>query len=78
MNLELKLYLCEFVKKTFDPLKAAEKLPYAVMANDTRRNLYEQLNPGEEIFDLFEIPKDLYTLHILRQNDEDDQHLMEA
>ena len=46
--------------------------------NETRITLYEQVNQGEEIFDLFEIPKDLYTLHILRQDDEEDQHLMEA
>ena len=47
-------------------------------ANETRRMLYEQLNENKEIFDLFEIPKDLYTLHILRQDDTDDQHLLEA
>ena len=37
--------------------------------NETRKTLYEQVNQGEEIFDLFEIPKDLYTLHILRQDE---------
>ena len=65
-------------KKNIRSLKAAQKLPYAVEANETRRMLYEQLNENEEIFDLFEIPKDLYTLHILRQDDTDDQHLLEA
>ncbi len=65
-------------KKNIRSLKAAQKLPYAVEANETRRMLYEQLNENKEIFDLFEIPKDLYTLHILRQDDTDDQHLLEA
>ncbi|USK58364.1 GNAT family N-acetyltransferase [Peribacillus asahii] len=65
-------------KKNIRSLKAAEKLPYAMKVNETRKALYEQINQNEDIFDLFEIPKDLYTLHILRQNDDNDQHLMEA
>jgi RimJ/RimL family protein N-acetyltransferase len=65
-------------KKNIRSLKAAKKLPYALEANTTRKTLYEQVNQGEEIFDLFEIPKDLYTLHILRQDNADDQQLLEA
>ncbi|AZV43809.1 GNAT family N-acetyltransferase [Peribacillus asahii] len=65
-------------KKNIRSLKAAEKLPYAIKVNETRKALYEQINQNEDLFDLFEIPKDLYTLHILRQNDDNDQHLMEA
>ncbi|RID81642.1 N-acetyltransferase [Peribacillus asahii] len=65
-------------KKNIRSLKAAEKLPYAIKVNETRKALYEQINQNEDIFDLFEIPKDLYTLHILRQNDDNDQQLMEA
>ncbi|MFJ8258147.1 GNAT family N-acetyltransferase [Peribacillus asahii] len=65
-------------KKNIRSLKAAEKLPYAMKVNETRKALYEQINQNEDLFDLFEIPKDLYTLHILRQNDDNDQHLMEA
>ncbi|AXN37153.1 GNAT family N-acetyltransferase [Peribacillus butanolivorans] len=65
-------------KKNIRSLKAAEKLPYAVNANETRKSLYDQINHGEDIFDLYEIPKDLYTFHILRQNDDDEQQLLEA
>ncbi|MFB5283059.1 GNAT family N-acetyltransferase [Peribacillus sp. Hz7] len=65
-------------KKNIRSLKAAEKLPYAMKVNETRKALYEQINQNDDLFDLFEIPKDLYTLHILRQNDDNDQHLMEA
>ena len=65
-------------KKNIRSLKAASKLPYAVYANESRKTLYEQLNQVEEIFDLFEIPKDLYTFHLLRQNDSGDQQLLEA
>ena len=78
LNLDIETVFMRIRKKNIRSLKAAEKLPYAMKANETRETLYEQVNQGEEIFDLFEIPKDLYTLHILRQDDEDDQHLMEA
>ena len=55
-------------KKNIRSLKAAEKLPYAVKANETRKSLYDQDQSSEEdIYDLYEIPKDLYTFHILRQ-----------
>lgn len=46
--------------------KAAEKLPYVVKANDTRKSIYNQLNLAGEIYDLYEISKDLYTLHTMR------------
>jgi RimJ/RimL family protein N-acetyltransferase len=47
-------------------IKAAEKLPFVFKANETRKSLYEQLNASEDIYDLYEIPKDQYTLHVLR------------
>lgn len=47
-------------------IKAAEKLPYVMKANESRKSLYEQLNANGDIFDLYEIPKDLYTLNLLR------------
>ena len=77
-ELDIETVFMRIRKKNIRSLKAAEKLPYAMKVNETRITLYEQVNQGEEIFDLFEIPKDLYTLHILRQDDEEDQHLMEA
>lgn len=47
-------------------IKAAEKLPYVVKANETRKSIYDQLNAQGEIYDLYEISKDQYTLHVLR------------
>lgn len=60
--------------------KAAEKLPYATFANETRKSLYEEINANGEIYNLYEIPKDLYTLHILRNHDleEHPSQLLEA
>jgi RimJ/RimL family protein N-acetyltransferase len=60
-------------------IKAAEKLPYVVKANETRASLYAQLNANEVVYDLYEIPKDLYTFHLLRiGTDETDSKLLEA
>jgi RimJ/RimL family protein N-acetyltransferase len=60
--------------------KAAEKLSYVVKANDTRRSLYEQLNSNGDIYDLYEISKDQYTLHIMRTGviEQDPSKLLEA
>lgn len=60
--------------------KAAEKLPYVVQANETRKEIYDRLNAGKFKYNLFEIPKDSYTLHVLRHKHEqlDGSQLLEA
>lgn len=58
--------------------KAAEKLPYTINAKDSRKSLFEQLNAKGDIFQLFEIPKDLYTFHTLRNNSEEESQRLEA
>lgn len=50
-------------------IKAAEKLPYVVKANETRKSLYDQLNAQGDIYDLYEIPKDQYTLYLKRHTE---------
>jgi RimJ/RimL family protein N-acetyltransferase len=59
---------------------AASKLPYALLANETRKSIYDEINENEEIYDLFEITKDNYLLHTLRDDyqQEDFSHLKEA
>lgn len=61
-------------------IKAAEKLPYAIKANDTRKLIFDQLNGTGEIYDLYEISKDQYTLHVKRTGAhiEEPSHLLEA
>lgn len=54
-------------KKNVRSLKAASKMPYALFANETCKPLYDQINSPENIYDLFEIPKDQFTLHQMRQ-----------
>ncbi|WP_018662251.1 GNAT family N-acetyltransferase [Heyndrickxia acidiproducens] len=56
-------------KENIRSIKAAEKLPYAVKANETRREIYNHLNRDGDIYDLYEISKDLYALQLMRQGD---------
>ncbi|MFT8322336.1 MAG: GNAT family N-acetyltransferase [Bacillus sp. (in: firmicutes)] len=51
--------------------KAAEKLPYVVSANETRKALLEKLNSPGINYHLYEISKDLYTLHTMRSQSVD-------
>ena len=61
-------------------IKAAEKLPYVIKANETRKSVYDQLNSTGNLYDLYEIPKDLYLLHYLRNGavTEEASQLLEA
>lgn len=53
-------------KENIRSIKAAEKLPYVVKANEKRKSMYEKLNAEKNLYDLYEISKDQYTLHLLR------------
>jgi len=61
-------------------IKAAEKLPYVIKANETRKSIYEQLNAHGDVYDLYEIPKDQYTFYLMRNGavQSDDSQLLEA
>jgi RimJ/RimL family protein N-acetyltransferase len=54
-------------KENIRSIKAAEKLPYVVKANETRKIIYDQLNANADIYDLYEIPKDQYSLYLRRE-----------
>lgn len=47
-------------------IKAAEKLPYVTLANETRKSLLDRINNGEDIYNLYEISRDNYTLYTKR------------
>ncbi|WP_070121064.1 GNAT family N-acetyltransferase [Bacillus marinisedimentorum] len=51
--------------------RAAQKLPYVVLANETKTHIFEQLNANGLTYNLFEIPKDQYTLHTMRSIEEE-------
>lgn len=65
-ELDIETIFMRIRKINIRSIKAAEKLSYAVKANETRKVLYEKLNTKEVIYDLYEIPKDQYTLHFRR------------
>ncbi|MBS4173177.1 GNAT family N-acetyltransferase [Bacillus sp. FJAT-49736] len=54
-------------------IKAAEKLPFVIKANETRKCIFDQLNRTEYIYDLYEISKDQYSLHLMRQSAEQEE-----
>jgi RimJ/RimL family protein N-acetyltransferase len=47
--------------------KAAMKFPYVTLANEIRSDIYNELNKNEVIYDLFQIEKDAYILHTMRE-----------
>ncbi len=61
-------------------IKAAEKLPYVIKANESRKSIYEQINANGDVYDLYEIPKDQYTFYLMRNGADqtDDSQLLEA
>ncbi|PTY78772.1 N-acetyltransferase [Heyndrickxia sporothermodurans] len=66
-------------KENIRSIKAAEKLPYVIKANESRKVVFDQLNAKEYIYDLYEISKDLYSLYIMRQQTANDEtHALEA
>jgi RimJ/RimL family protein N-acetyltransferase len=79
-EMEIETIFMRIRKVNIRSIKAAEKLPYVVKANETRKTIYKQLNADGDIYDLYEIPKDQYTLHIMRSgvSQEETSELLEA
>ncbi|MGE8204221.1 GNAT family N-acetyltransferase [Heyndrickxia sp. NPDC080065] len=66
-------------KENIRSIKAAEKLPYTIKANESRKSIFEQINAKNYIYDLYEISKDLYSLYIMRQQSiQDETQALEA
>ncbi len=60
-------------------LMAVQKLPFVTFANETRKYLLDELNANGDVYNLFEVSKDLYTLHTLRVGHNlEEEHLKEA
>ncbi|NHC38760.1 GNAT family N-acetyltransferase [Bacillus sp. MM2020_1] len=79
-ELGLETVFMRIRKVNIRSIKAAEKLPYVIKANETRKAIYEQLNANIEVYDLYEIPKDQYTFYLMRNGavQSDDSQLLEA
>jgi RimJ/RimL family protein N-acetyltransferase len=79
-NMGIETIFMRIRKVNIRSIKAAEKLPYVVKANETRKSLYEQLNANGDVYDLYEIPKDQYSFYLMRNGapQEEPSHLLEA
>lgn len=79
-ELDIKNVFMRIRKVNTRSIKAAEKLPYVVKANESRPFIYNQLNATGEVYDLYEVQKDHYTLHLLRSglHQGDSSQLLEA
>lgn len=79
-ELEIETIFMRIRKENIRSIKAAEKLPYAIKANETRKPIYDQLNASAQVYDLYEISKDQYTLYFMRNNvqQSDSSELLEA
>lgn len=53
-------------KENIRSRKAAQKLPYASDANIVRKDIYDQINKDDIIYDLFQVEKDQFTLYQYR------------
>lgn len=60
-------------KNNVKSIRATEKLPYAMQANETHSAIYHEINKQEDLFDLYYIPKDLFHLVMLQQSSEEEQ-----
>ncbi|MBP3952371.1 GNAT family N-acetyltransferase [Bacillus suaedae] len=58
-------------KENIRSYMAAAKLEYCTLANEIRRDVYEQLNQQADVYNLFQIEKDQYHLHLMRTVHED-------
>ncbi|MFJ7972490.1 GNAT family N-acetyltransferase [Psychrobacillus sp. NPDC096389] len=54
-------------------IRAAEKLPYTIKANESHPSIYAEINKNQEVYDLYYIPKDLFHLVMMQQNDAEEQ-----
>ncbi|MFE7064131.1 GNAT family N-acetyltransferase [Sutcliffiella sp. NPDC057660] len=79
-ELDIQSIFMRIRKVNIRSMKAAEKLPYVVLANETRKSLLDEINGGEDIYNLYEISKDLYTLNKMRTHHEvvEEHQLREA
>lgn len=78
-ELDIETIFMRIRKINIRSIKAAEKLQYVNLANETRKAVYDEINANEEVYNLYEIPKDQYTLATMRDTTfQDAHHLKEA
>lgn len=72
-ELDIHTVFLRIRKKNSKSIRATEKLRYALKANETHPSIYSEINMNEEVFDLYYIPKDLFHLVLMQQENEEEQ-----
>ena len=73
-ELDIETIFMRIRKINIRSIKVAEKLQYVNLANETRKAVYDEINANEEVYNLYEIPKDRYTLATMRDTTFQDAH----
>lgn len=73
-ELDIETIFMRIRKINIRSIKAAEKLQYVNLANETRKAVYDEINAHEEVYNLYEIPKDQYTLATMRDTTFQEAH----
>ncbi|MGE6549636.1 GNAT family N-acetyltransferase [Bacillus mycoides] len=73
-ELDIETIFMRIRKINIRSIKAAEKLQYVNLANETRKTVYDEINAHEEVYNLYEIPKDQYTLATMRDTTFQEAH----
>ena len=63
-ELDIETIFMRIRKINIRSIKAAEKLQYVNLANETRKAVYDEINANEEVYNLYEIPK--INIHLLQ------------
>jgi RimJ/RimL family protein N-acetyltransferase len=75
---QIKTIFMRINKDNIRSQKAAEKIPYVEIANDKWPEVYQKINSGEKSYHLYEIERDNYHLHVMREGAESVDVQLEA
>ncbi|MEQ6377944.1 GNAT family protein [Bacillaceae bacterium S4-13-56] len=65
-ELEIESIFMKIRRLNVRSLRAASKLPYVSLANETHPEIFQKINEVEDIYDLFVITKEQYLFYLLR------------
>lgn len=71
--LDVEAIFMKIRKTNIRSLKAAQKLPYVTVGNETYPDVYKKINHHEDLYELFVITKEQYSFHHYRAMEEMEQ-----
>ncbi|WP_227938049.1 GNAT family N-acetyltransferase [Alkalihalobacillus deserti] len=77
-TLDIQTVFMRIRKENVRSYMAANKLPYCTIANEFRHGVYDQINANGDVYNLFQIEKDQYHLHLMRTEQEEMLDIKEA